>query len=174
MKFKFSVLLSLCFLLASACHGQVPPPTAGYNIVWTWTAPTATGTWSGCSTSLPCSYILSAETITGTTCDPTTSANYKQLNSASPATTTTYTQTGTTGTTVCAVVTTVWNGENSQPSTASAPVTSPAVPLAPGAPSGNSTVAKADKPQAPIPVADEQLASGAIPLRLSGHVIRVR
>jgi len=173
MKRTFMILASALLLTVSAgC--QVPTPTPGYNVVWTWTAPGTSGTFS-CSGSQPCTYIVSAETITGTTCDPTTSSNYKQLNASSPVAALTYTQTNTTGTTVCAVVTTVWQGANSQPSVASAPVTSPAVPLAPSAPSGNSTVAALDKPALPsgVPVPSQQLAMNA-PLRITGHIVKIR
>jgi hypothetical protein len=153
---------------------QAPTPTPGYNVVWTWTPPSPSGTFTCASPA--CTYVVSAETITGTTCDANTSNNYKQLNSTSPATTATYTQQNTTGETVCAIVSTLWNGGTSQPSAPSAAVTSPPVPLAPSAPSGNSTVAMLDKPALPngAPAPTKELAMNAVPMQLVGHVVRMR
>lgn len=173
------IFAALAFIaLATAGCAQAPTPTKGYNTVWTWTAPSSTPAFAGCGTAagqFPCSYILSVETISGTTCDPATSANYKQLNPGAPVAALTFTQDNTTGETVCAVVTTVWNAENSPPSAPSAPVTSPQVPLAPGIPAGNAAQsASLERPTFTEPAPSPQLASMAVPVQVVGRIVRVR
>jgi hypothetical protein len=115
------------------CHAQVPPATAGYQVNLTATLPAPSGNWLGCVSGQPqCTFAVYAETIAGSTCDPTTSTNYKEItNPASRPTTPNFTDPNTTGLTKCYDMETVQSGENSGPSNVAGPVVSPGVPLAP-------------------------------------------
>jgi len=132
MNRKFAALVILALGFAAGCHAQVPPASPGYQVVLTATAPVASGNWAGCTTSNSCVYAFYAETITGSTCDPTTSANYKEITTptARPSTPT-FTDANTTGLTRCYDVETVQSVQNSAPSNVAGPVVSPGIPLAP-------------------------------------------
>jgi hypothetical protein len=92
------VALTAVMAFAVGCHAQVPPTT--HTVALTWTAPTSGGT-------PPYSYIMSRITLTtGTSTCPAvnvTTPNYGPLNSSSPVTPTSYTDTTATGT-VCYTV----------------------------------------------------------------------
>ena len=135
MKKIFTAALLIVLGMATgitACHGQVPPASTGYNVDLSWIPPVPTGNWVGCTASLTCSYAVYAETIaSGASCDPTTSANYKEItNPASRPTGDTYVDTNATGLTRCYDVETVQSGANSGPSNV-ATIAVPGVPLAP-------------------------------------------
>jgi len=133
-----------------ACHSQ-PSPTKGYNISWTWTAPT-TG-----SCTANCSYIVSTLSVpSGTASCPAPTGQYNPQQTSSTALSgTSWLQTNTTGLTYCAVVSSVFNSATSAASAVSNVVTSPALPTAPGVPSGGnvqqSEVIKPDSVADPQP-----------------------
>lgn len=173
MRKIFATVLML--LPLAACHSQVTP-TPGYNIAWTWTAPTASSSWAGCTTAAPCSYIVSVATLAAgaTVCPPTTGTAYTPLNASSPATGTSYIQTNATGLTVCAIAQTeqTQSGQTS-PSVSlpsnSALVTVPAVPLAPSTPAPAAQIAMNEK----LPAATVQLAMNVGQIKLTGKLVKV-
>ncbi len=125
-------IISVLFTLG--CRAQVPPASNGYKVVLTATAPLPSGNWLGCVTGQPtCTYAVYAETIaSGTSCDSTTSTNYKEItNPASRPTSPSFTDANTTGLTRCYDMETVQGTENSAPSNVAGPIISPGVPLAP-------------------------------------------
>ena len=132
MKPIYAALAILALGVSIGCHAQVPPASNGYKVVLTATAPLPSGNWLGCGTGQPqCTYAFYAETVTGS-CDPTTSANYKEItNPASRPTTPNFTDANTTGLTRCYDVETVQGVQNSAPSNVAGPVVSPGIPLAP-------------------------------------------
>ena len=133
MKRIYAVFAILALGLAAGCHAQVPAASTGYNVVLSATVAPPSGNWLGCVTAQPqCTYAVYAETITGTTCDPTSSGNYKEITTlATRPTTPNYTDLNTTGLTKCYDMETVQSGANSGPSNVAGPVVSPGVPLAP-------------------------------------------
>lgn len=145
-----AALAILAFAPLVAC--QVPPASPGYNVVLTATAPVASGNWAGCTTSAPCTYAFYAETITGTTCDATTSTNYKEITTptARPSAPT-FTDTVSTGLTRCYNVETVQATANSGPSNTAGPVAVPGIPLAPALTTPSTVIAAMDKPNLPSP-----------------------
>ena len=82
--------------------------------------------------SAPCTYAFYAETIAGTTCDPTSNTNYHEITTptARPSTPT-FVDPNTTGLTKCYDVETVQGAANSAPSNVAGPIASPGIPLAP-------------------------------------------
>lgn len=123
MKRLFGLALAV-LALTIGCHssgGQIPPPSTGDNANLSWTAPT-----SGCAPS--CSYIIYRETLaSGTTCDPTTSTNWKQL---ATATALSYVDQAAGGQDVCYGVVAVSNSLNG-PNSNLVNVTVPGPPTAP-------------------------------------------
>jgi hypothetical protein len=148
---KFAALAVLALGFAAGCHAQVPPASPGYQVVITATAPVASGNWAGCTTSAPCTYAFYAETITGTSCDPTTSTNYKEITTAtsgqpnSRPSTPNFVDPNTTGLTRCYDVETVQGAENSGPSNVAGPIVSAGVPLAPALQTPTPSVAQLEK-----------------------------
>ena len=135
-------------VLAAGCHGQVPPASHGYQVTLTWTPAAASGNWAGCTAGSPCVYAVYAETLaTGvSTCDPTTSTNYKEITtSATRPSGSSYVDPNTTGLTKCYDVETVQGGQNSGPSNIAGPAVSPGIPLAPALAAPAPTVAMLEK-----------------------------
>lgn len=171
MKISYLAFAILGALALSACHGntQVPPASPGYNVVLTASLPAAP---NSCTTTpaSPCTFAFYAETIAaGASCDPTTSANYKEItNPASRPTTLTFTDANTTGLTRCYNAETVQAGANSAPSN-TAQVVSPGVPsqltLAP-----NAVVAALEKPLSAPEPQQATMASNVVPIILSATV----
>ncbi len=138
--------LAILVMAAVGCHPQAPQPSPGYNVNLTATAPPSDGN------SAPFSYAVYRETITGTTCDPTTSTNWKEITTptARPAAPS-YVDGTATGLNVCYFMVTYQTPtgqtmpQNSGPSnTAAAQV--PGVPLAPTSLSTTSQQAMNDAP----------------------------
>lgn len=130
---------------AVGCHAQVPPTT--HTVALTWTAPTGGGT-------PPYSYIMSRITLpTGATACPAanmTTPNYAPLNSSSPVTPTSYTDTTATGT-VCYVVQTQDSVKAiGNPSNTAGPLVMPTNPNAPVT-LGGSVTADLQQPALPKP-----------------------
>jgi len=150
MKAILAALAILALGLGAGCRAQVPPASNGYKVTLTATAPVASGNWAGCTTSAPCTYAFYAETITGTSCDPTTSTNYKEITTptARPSTPA-FTDPNTTGLTRCYDVETVQGAENSGPSNVAGPVVSPGVPLAPALQTPTPQSASLERPSLP-------------------------
>ena len=143
-----AIALVVTLSLATGCHAQVPPASNGYKVVLTATAPLPSGNWAGCTTSAPCTYAFYAETITGTTCDLTTSTNYKEItNPAARPSTPNFTDANTTGLTRCYDAETVQAGANSGPSNVAGPIVSPGIPLAPALQTPAPQSATVDKPK---------------------------
>jgi hypothetical protein len=149
MKSKIQIIALLAVAVAG-CHAQVPPASNGYSVPLTATAPVAAGNWAGCTTSAPCTYAFYAETVSGA-CDPTTSANYKEITTPTnrPATPN-FTDSPTTGLTRCYDVETVQGAENSGPSNVAGPVVSPGIPLAPALATPTTQAAELEKPAMPF------------------------
>jgi len=148
MRKQFAVIAILALGL-TACHSQVPLASPGYMVLLSATVASPSGNWLGCVSGQPqCTYAVYAETITGSTCDPTSSTNYKEItNPASRPTTPAYTDANTTGLTRCYDMETVQNGQNSAPSNVAGPVVSPGIPLAPALNTPTPTVAAVEKPK---------------------------
>jgi hypothetical protein len=95
---KMLVALTVVMACVGCAHSQVPPTT--HTVALTWTATSSGGT-------APYSYIMSRITLTtGTKSCPAVNyatPNYSPLNSSSPVSGTSFTDTGATGT-VCYVV----------------------------------------------------------------------
>lgn len=134
---KLAALFATCVLLgwfSDGCgHAQVTPTS--YTVNLSWTAPVAAGTWGGCTTASPCSYVASRLSVAaGATSCPaanSTTPNYTPVNSSSPAVGSTYTDGGAAGLTVCYIVQTEQGSAVSAPSNVAGPVVVPASPLAP-------------------------------------------
>lgn len=160
--------LKILGLLALACafgwlstgcsHAQMPPKSNA--VALSWSAP------SGCSSG--CSYVVSRIALTaGTSSCPVpnvTTPNYTPLNQASPATATTYTDTGAGALTVCYIAQTELGGSVSQPSNAAGPFAVPANAIAPAI-TGAETSAELNQPVFLLPA--PQLA-GMAPVGLGG------
>jgi hypothetical protein len=162
------LLFLLPFLSLTACHAQVPPTTHSVNL--TWTAPIASGGWTGCGTPNTCTYVVSRLTLAAgkTACDPVnlTTPNYTPLNSSSPVSATSFTDTGAVGTTACYIAQTEQGGAVSQPSNTAGPLTVPASPGAPSTPNG--TVA--DLIQPPVPKPNEGSNAPSVVASLHGEI----
>lgn len=77
MKLSTAVLATvLCLLCSQGCHAQAPPPTKGYQVSLSATVPAADGN------SNPYNYAVFREEIAGPSCDPTTSANWKEITAS--------------------------------------------------------------------------------------------
>lgn len=132
------------FAMSLGCgHAQIKPTS--YRVDLTWTAPVASGSWTGCTTAAPCTYVASRITLASgaTTCPAANAAtpNYTPLNSLSPVAAVSYTDTTAVGLTVCYLVQTEQGSAVSNPSNLAGPFLVPASPLAPSL-SGNQTVAE--------------------------------
>ncbi len=140
MKKIAAILMSLGLL--AGCHAQVPPATT-HAVDLTWTAPAATSTWAGCSTSAPCVYAVYRCAGSATACGTLSSTAWAEITTAATRPSgVTYQDTGVSGgTTYSYVVETVQGSENSGPSN----VTTATVPQTPTAPAiGSPTVAHVD------------------------------
>lgn len=139
MRLRHLLLAAGC-LLAVGCHAQVAPTIHGTTL--NWVAPTipSGSSWGGCTTSNPCSYIVSRITITsGSGACPAvnlTTPNYTPLNQSSPTSALTYSDNSSAGLTVCYIVQTDQNGSISGPSAVGGPWSPLANPNSPSAPSG--------------------------------------
>lgn len=144
----YSLLLTLT--AAAGCHAQLPPTS--HAVVLTWTAPAASGGWTGCTVAAPCTYVISREVVPAGTasCPPAPSVApfpYTPLNSANPASALTYSDTTAAGQTVCYIAQTIQGAASSAPSTPTAPLV---VPASPAAPSLTPNVA-VNQPSLPVP-----------------------
>jgi hypothetical protein len=137
--------IALGWLSVGCGHAQVTP--TNHQVSLSWTAPAASGSWAGCTTASPCTYVASRITITGTTCPAVnvSTPNYTPLNSSSPVSTVTFVDTGASGLTACYIVQTEQGSAVSQPSNVAGPFVVPGNPLAPSL-TGQEAVA------APLPV----------------------
>lgn len=137
-------LATLSVLTVGCGHAQVAPTS--YQVALTYTAPVASGSWTGCTTAAPCTYVLSRITLaSGTTSCPaanTGTPNYTPLNASSPVTGTSYTDASAIGLTVCYIAQTEQSSAVSGPSNTAGPFAVPASPLAPTL-SGAESTAKA-------------------------------
>ncbi len=147
-------------LAAIACaHPQVPPATT-HAVNLTWTAPSSTSTWGGCTTTAPCVYAVYRCTGTTTVCGTLSSTAWTEVTTAStrPSGVSYQDLTISGGTTYSYTVETVQGNENSGPSN----VTTATVPQTPVAPAiGSPTVAKADGAPLPKVSMTQQVASAA-------------
>ena len=146
-------LFSLIFALVAAvgCHGQVPPASV-HSVTLTWTAPTSSSTWSGCTTTAPCVYAVYRCVGTASTCPsvPTSSTSWTEITTpATRPSATTYVDLNVTAAdTYTYVVETVQASVNSGPSnTTTATVPNTGIPTAPAL--GNPTTATGAVPQRP-------------------------
>jgi hypothetical protein len=139
-------LLPLCVivLISAGCHGQVPP--TNHTVSLTWTAPSASGGWAGCTVAAPCTYVISRVTVTGSSCPSTTGTNYTPINQSNPATTTSLTDSSASGLTVCYIAQTLQGSAVSNPSNTAGPLTVPPNPLAPSLNDGTVSEAKPLEP----------------------------
>lgn len=130
---KLIVALLGIVVAGVGCHGQVPPTNHVVNL--SWKAAQASGSWTGCVSSAPCSYIVSRATLAvGTTFCPTpsvTAPNYTPLNDKTPTSALTYSDPSVSGLTVCYVVQTQQGTAISSPSDPTSVLVVPPNPLAP-------------------------------------------
>lgn len=172
-----TALLILAGLTTAGCHAQANP-TSSPKVALTWTAPVASGTWTGCTTDAPCTYIIFRETVASasTSCDANTSSNYKQIGTSA---TTSYTDNGVSqGGYVCWIVQTsqgtpVLYSDPSAPSNNSVALAVPAVPTAPGMPSATTESAQAEKPvvRPALPAAQTAWLDSPAPLRVHARLM---
>lgn len=141
------VALTAVMAFAGCAHSQMPPTT--HSVALTWTAPSASGSWAGCTTAAPCTYVVSR--FTGNTCPAVNIAtpNYTPLNSSSPVSATNFTDTGAAGLTTCYIAQTIQGSAVSLPSNIVGPFVVGATPGAPTAPNG--VVADMKQPVLPLP-----------------------
>ena len=145
-------LLPVLLLISAGCKAQ--QPVTSYSVSLSWTAPPASGAWTGCpTTGTECSYDLSAATIaSGTNCPANTGTAYTLVLTTPANNATTATDsTPAPGTIKCYIVQTVLGTATSQPSAPSAAFTIPAVPLAPSVPTPSLKSAELVKPDLPMP-----------------------
>lgn len=165
---KRIVLLTVMFVAATfaalGCHAQVPPATT-YVVNLTWTAPVASGNWTGCTTAAPCTFAIYRAPQASGACPASTSTSYVAVTTTASGTAYTDT-TAPTGTTVCYIAETVQSGVNSGPSN-TATATVPGLPTAPtlGTPT---TSAQLEVTQA-VPSGELAMAT---PLKLTARIIR--
>jgi len=163
MMSKIAMLLFLA-VVAFGCHAQVPP--SNHTVQLSWTAPQATGSWAGCTTANPCSYVISRATVaSGATSYPgTAGTSYTPLNQSSPATETSFTDSGASGTTDCYIAQTIQGSAVSLASNAVGPLVVPANPLAPAL--KQPITAENAEPVLPLQPAGQEVAE-SVPLRLT-------
>lgn len=161
----FAAYIALGWLSVGCGHAQVKP--TAFQVSLSWTAPSASGSWAGCTAGAPCTYVASRITLTaGTSTCPAANVgtpNYTPLNTASPVSAAVYLDTTAVGSTVCYIVQTEQGSAVSQPSNVAGPFVVPASPLAPSL-SGNQTVAEV----MPVPTGNSEapvLSAKLIPAR---------
>jgi hypothetical protein len=139
--------LFLGWLSVGCGHAQVTP--TNHRVSLSWTAAAATGSWAGCTTASPCTYVASRITLaSGTTSCPApnvTTPNYTPLNPSTAVSTTTFNDTAASGLTACYIVQTEQGSAVSGPSNTAGPLVVPANPLAPSITGSEAAVA-------PLPV----------------------
>lgn len=153
----------LLALAAIGCHAQVPPATA-HSVQLSWTAPSATGSWGGCTTAAPCLYAVYRCSASASTCANTSSTSWTEITAASSRPSgTSYTDATAAGLTVYYVVETVQGSSNSGASNIAGPNTVPGSPLAPAV----NTPTVSENTPAPQPMPQpSQLLARAEPVRL--------
>lgn len=154
----FPVFVFLAWITTGCAHAQVTPTNHQVNL--TWTAPAASGSWGGCTTSAPCTYEVSRIALTtGATSCPAPNVATPNYTPLAPATGTTFADTGATGLTACYIVQTEQGGAVSQPSNTAGPLVIPANPLAPSLTGNEATAAPLVMPlnESPAPVLSAQL-----------------
>jgi hypothetical protein len=112
---RFSILLA--FALTVGCRAQVPVATP-YSVTLTWTAPSATSSWGGCTTSSPCVYAFYRCAGTSTVCATLSSTAWVEITTSMtrPSGTSYQDTTVTIATTYSYVIETVQGTANSAPS----------------------------------------------------------
>jgi hypothetical protein len=151
--------LSLLPLLTLSAGCQVPPPSKGYNVTITGTAPVASGNWAGCTTGNPCVYAVYRCTL-GTACTSTSSTGWAELTTATTRPSTPlWVDPNATGLTAYYDMETYQGTQNSAPSNV-ASVAVPGIPLAPAL--NTPTAAGLVRPVLPgVPGPSQQLAFNA-------------
>lgn len=127
--FAASLFALVMLVLGTGCHAQVTPTST--VVVLTWNAPVASGSWTGCTTSAPCTYVISRAIITASTCPSTTGTSYTPLNQTAPTSALTFTDNTIAGQTACYIAQTMQGGLTSTPSNVAGPFVVPANPVAP-------------------------------------------
>lgn len=170
MKRIATLLLSAALLgLSVGCHAQVPPATPPPTVSLTWTAATSNSNWSGCSTTIPCTYAIYRDSVAPGT-DPLTSTNWIKVATTTVANATGYVDATPPSGNIGYYVETVWSTENSGPSNL-ATVVVPIVQI-PTAPSAVGGVATAENvPEKVAPFQGPTIAMNE-PLRLKARIGR--
>jgi hypothetical protein len=153
------LLAFIAVVLASTlgCHAQMP--LVAHSVVLTYQAPVVVtgGVWqTPCGTATgaaPCTYVLSRVTAGAVSAGcpvPSSSITYAPLNSSTPVTGLTYTDSSVLpGAVYCYLAQTVQNAVPSAASNLAGPFQ---IPANPGAPTlGNGTVSKLDMPEPALP-----------------------
>jgi hypothetical protein len=154
---RIAFLLPVLLLISAGCKAQLPTPTSYVvNLTWVAPVPASGSTWVGCVSASPCSYVVSRCAGSAATCVTSNSAAWTQLNQASPAIGTSYTDSTAAGLTAYYVVNTVQTGANpgtSGPSNETTAQVVPASPLAPtlGAPTLTASLVKPALPTQTAP-----------------------
>lgn len=127
MKKLFSLIALGMFALG--CGAQVPPATP-HVVNLSWTAPSSSASWAGCTAASPCTYAVYRCTV-GATCSDQTSTAWKEVTSpTSRPSSLAFTDPTASGLTVNYIVETIQGVSNSAPSNTTQ-VTVPGTPLAP-------------------------------------------
>lgn len=162
MRKLFAVLATLA--LTAGCRAQIPPASKGQSVALTWSAPTATSSWGGCTTSAPCVYAVYRCSAGATTCADTTNAAWAEITTATTRPSgTSYTDTSAIGLTVWYNVETVQGTQNSAPSNIAGPFSPQGPPGMPGNITGGTQTALAPELRSlgPVPAGTKELALGA-------------
>lgn len=141
--------LAIVCLSIGCGHAQIKPTSSQVDL--NWTPPAASGSWAGCTSSSPCTYVVSRIAIaSGTSACPAANVdapNYTPLNTNTPASGNSFTDAAASGLTVCYVVQTLQGSAVSLPSNVAGPFIVPASPLAPAITGSPAVAQLMPKPQ---------------------------
>jgi len=168
---RFAILLICSLIVGVGCHAQVPPATS-HVVDLVWTAPTANSTWTGCTTSAPCTYAIYRAPTSAGSCPASTNSGYVEVtNPGSRPSGTTFVDTTAGGLTVCYIAETVQGSSNSGPSNTTAAITVPGTPTAPAL--GNPTAAANQGLPLPMvrPLPEVASASAPAEIHLTARVV---
>jgi hypothetical protein len=76
-------ILATFAMLAFPLIGCAQLPPTSHSAQLSWTAPSATATWIGCTAALPCTYAIGRAAQSGGSCPSVTGTNYVVINGPS-------------------------------------------------------------------------------------------
>lgn len=159
------ILALVSVIMTTGCvhlPAQMSSPNKVVQLSWTAPAldPINLPNWTGCGTPSTCQYVVSRAPASGNTCPAITGTAYTPLNSSSPVSATTYTDSTSGGGKFCWIVQTVQLQSGTQtvsdPSNSTGPLQ---VPGKPGPPTSNSGAIASNElaPIIPLPPVTKEL-----------------